>query len=220
MRAVVLSKKSVIDHLNQNFVNVWVLNYDLKKMRDERGIDNLPPLAKSIINSWKQHSPVDCLVISPELKLLGRQPVNELFSSGGFSYRAFLDHSVQGKRPGLSDQSSQDRLPSREIEQATQGKIKSNGSNAERPVEVETSNGTGFTIKDGKLLNKDGEVVGSTDLGNGIGFTPTDKEQETEKPDQSKERIELDVKAPEKITVTGSIAPIEYASLDVAGSKK
>ncbi len=117
MRAVVLSRKPIIDRLNQDFVNVWVLNYDLKKMRDERGIDNLPLLAKTIINSWKQHSPVDCLVISPELKLLGRQPVNELFSSGGFSYRAFLDHSVQGKRPGLSDQSIQDRVPSREIEQ-------------------------------------------------------------------------------------------------------
>ena len=44
------------------------------------------------MKGWKRGSPVDILVISPELELMGRQPVNELFSSGDIvqNYLAFL----------------------------------------------------------------------------------------------------------------------------------
>jgi hypothetical protein len=85
-------------------VNVWVLNHELKQMRAELGIDNVAPLPRAIINGWKPGSPVDCLVVSPELELLGRQPVNELLSFGSRSvekYKEFLTASLDGKYPDL-----------------------------------------------------------------------------------------------------------------------
>ncbi len=105
MRAVVLSNEQNIKFLNENFVNTWVLNRDMKRLRDAKGMDGIPRLAGTIIQGWKQYSPVDCLVISSELELLGRQPVNELLSQDYFSlaenYHRFLVEALAGKRPGL-----------------------------------------------------------------------------------------------------------------------
>ena len=104
MRAVALADKRNIDYLNKHFVNVWVLNHALKQMRDDLGIEQVGPLPRAIINGWKPRSPVDCLVISPELELLGRQSVNELLSFGSKSveeYRQFLAASLAGKYPDL-----------------------------------------------------------------------------------------------------------------------
>ena len=105
MRAGVLSDKRNIEFLNENFINTWVLNTDLKRLRDAQGLDAIPPLARAIIQGRKQYSPVDCLIISPELELLGRQPVNELLSSKYGSlilnYRTFLVEGLAGKHPGL-----------------------------------------------------------------------------------------------------------------------
>ena len=106
MRAVALSDKRNIEFLNKNFINTWILNTDLKRLRDAQGIDAISPLARAIIQGRKKYSPVDCLIISPELELLGRQPVNEL-SPGGRreteikDYHAFLVEALEGKRPGL-----------------------------------------------------------------------------------------------------------------------
>ena len=105
MRAVVLSNDRIIESLNEKFVNTWVLNTDMKRLREAKGIDGMQPLARTIISGWKQHSPVDCLVISPDLELMGRQPVNELFNAINnmeAAYRRFLVESLEGKRPGLS----------------------------------------------------------------------------------------------------------------------
>ena len=57
------------------------------------------------MKGWKRGSPVDILVISPELELMGRQPVNELFSSGDIvqNYLAFLQDSLAGRLPGFSE---------------------------------------------------------------------------------------------------------------------
>lgn len=104
MRAVVLSNDRIIESLNEKFVNTWVLNTDMKRLREAKGIDGMQPLARTIISGWKQHSPVDCLVISPDLELMGRQPVNELFNAINnmeAAYRRFLVESLEGKRPGL-----------------------------------------------------------------------------------------------------------------------
>ena len=81
-------------------------------MRRQHGFkpfDKTHPLAQAIMKGWKKRSPVDILVISPELKLMGKQPLNELFSSGDIvqNYLAFLQDSLAGKLPGFSEDSSQ-----------------------------------------------------------------------------------------------------------------
>ena len=80
MRAVVLGDNETIEYLNANFVNLYVLNLDLKRRRDAKGIDGVSPLERVIIGGWNEKSPVDCQVISSELKLLGSLPLND-FSS-------------------------------------------------------------------------------------------------------------------------------------------
>ena len=101
MRAVALSDKRNIEFLNKNFINTWVLNTDLKRLRDAQGMDAIPPLARTIMQGRKKYSPVDCLIISPKLEFLGRQPVNELDEPSKENYRTFLVKVLEGKRPGL-----------------------------------------------------------------------------------------------------------------------
>lgn len=81
-------------------------------MRRQHGFkpfDKTHPLAQAIMKGWKKRSPVDILVISPELELMGKQPLNELFSSGDIvqNYLAFLQDSLAGKLPGFSEGTSQ-----------------------------------------------------------------------------------------------------------------
>ena len=104
MRAVALSDDQNIKLLNENFINTWVLNTDMKRLRDAKTLDDLPPLTRVIVQGWKRFSPVDCLIISPELELMGRQPVNELpLRNKAKQYRLFLSESLVGKRPGVGE---------------------------------------------------------------------------------------------------------------------
>lgn len=107
MRAVALSDDGNIKFLNENFVNTWVLNINIKRLRDAKSIDEMPPLTQTIVGAWKRLSPVDCLIISPALELMGRQPVNELSRHNRHKraehYRLFLIESLAGKRPGLGE---------------------------------------------------------------------------------------------------------------------
>ena len=74
----------------------------MKRVRDVQGMDAIPPLARTIMQGRKQYSPADCLIISPELELLGHQPVNELASKNASKdYRTFLVEALTGKQPGL-----------------------------------------------------------------------------------------------------------------------
>ena len=73
-----------------------------------KGVDTTHPLAQAIISGWQLHSPVDSFVISPELKVMGRQDANRLRGDSrdrGLSemegYRLFLSEALEGKRPGL-----------------------------------------------------------------------------------------------------------------------
>ena len=120
MRAGVLSNDRIIKHLNENFINTWVPNSELgrvpslrepiakRRERESKTFDTTHALAQAIIKSWKKGSPVDCLVISPTFELMGRQPVNELFSSGNIAqnYLGFLQDSLAGKRPGFGEDTS------------------------------------------------------------------------------------------------------------------
>ena len=80
------------------------------------------PLAEAIMKGWKEHSPVDCLIISPEFELMGRQLVNELFedsSRSGLSlheyYLTFLKKALDGKQPGLGNLTLTRESPSQEV---------------------------------------------------------------------------------------------------------
>ena len=121
MRAVVLSNNRIIAFLNENFINTWVPNSELgrvpslrdpiDKRREREGttFDTTHALAQAIITGWKAGSPVDCLVISPQFEVMGRQPVNDFLFSGGTAehYLMFLKEALDGKQPGLGEGTSE-----------------------------------------------------------------------------------------------------------------
>ena len=84
-------------------MNLWVLNLDLKRHRDAEGIDGVSPLEHAIIGGWNEKSPVDCQVISNELKLLGSLPLNDFIDADHGDeaqvYREFLKRSLESVPP-------------------------------------------------------------------------------------------------------------------------
>ena len=119
MRAVALSDNRNIAFLNENFINTWVSNFELERtpnkkaymaVRREQGfkpLDRMHPLAQGIMQGWKERSPSDSLILSPDLELMGRQPVNELIGSNMIrGYLTFLQESLAGKLPGLGEETS------------------------------------------------------------------------------------------------------------------
>ena len=78
-----------------------------------RAFDKTHPLAQAIMNGWTERSPVDCLVISPELELKGALTLNEYLHHGrdgsrttAENYRLFLIEALVGKQPGLRSDNS------------------------------------------------------------------------------------------------------------------
>ncbi len=130
-----LSHDETIKFLNENFINTWVSNIVLERtsvMRDyaaqrfEDGsralFDRTHPLAEAIMKGWKEHSPADCLIISPDFELMGRQLVNELSDDSQRSgllrheyYLAFLKEALDGKQPGLGSPILTRESPSQEV---------------------------------------------------------------------------------------------------------
>ena len=121
MRAVVLSNNRIIEYLNENFINTWVPNSELgrtlslrdpiDKRREREGttFDTSHALAQAIMSGWKDGSPVDCLVISQQFEVMGRQLVNDLLFAGGDTprhYLTFLQESLAGKLPGFGEETS------------------------------------------------------------------------------------------------------------------
>ena len=84
-------------------MNLWVLNLDLKRHRDAEGIDGASPLERVIIGGWNKDSPVDCQVISNELKLLGSLSLNDFIhadhSDEAQVYRDYLKRSLAEPSP-------------------------------------------------------------------------------------------------------------------------
>ncbi len=117
MRAGVLSDEKNIQFLNDNFINTWISNVELERtpnkkqlitLRRQQGFkpfDKTHPLAQAIMKGWKKHSPADTLVLSPELELLGRLPVNERSRpyNGAQGYQLFLKEALDSKMPGLNE---------------------------------------------------------------------------------------------------------------------
>lgn len=177
MRAVVLSNDRIIESLNEKFVNTWVLNTDMKRLREAKGIDGMQPLARTIISGWKRYSPVDCLVISPDLELMGRQPVNELLNAMPHieaAYQRFLVESLEGKRPGLgSNRHVALNAQQTSMEILNIFRAPGHGNQEYTTVEIDTT-----PFEDGGTLTIDtwvgnGEMSGSFDLFAGDTELPT-----------------------------------------------
>ena len=86
----------------------------MRRKRESKVFDTTQPLTQAIIRGGKtgskKASPVDCLVISSELELMGRQPINELHGESrrrglryAEGYFMFLVESLEGKQPGLGN---------------------------------------------------------------------------------------------------------------------
>ena len=80
-------------------------------VRREQGFkpfDKMHPLAQAIMKGWKKRSPSDSLILSPDLELMGRQPVNDLIGANmGQRYLTFLKESLEGKLPGFGEETSE-----------------------------------------------------------------------------------------------------------------
>ena len=80
---------------------------DKRREREGKTFDTSHALAQAIMKGWKKHSPVDCLIISPEFEVMGRQPVNELFGADmSKRYLTFLKLALDGKYPGFRESAS------------------------------------------------------------------------------------------------------------------
>ena len=138
MRAGVLSKDEIIKFLNENFINTWVPNSELgrirslrepiakRREREGKTFDTTHSLAQAIIKGWKtgakKGSPVDCFVISPDFELMGRQLVNDLredSESSGLQrdthYLTFLKETLEDKQPGLGNLILTSEHPSQKV---------------------------------------------------------------------------------------------------------
>ena len=120
MRAVVLSQDPIIEFLNENFINTWVSNFELERTPNKRDymavrrqhgykpFDKMHPLAQAIMKGWKEHSPSDSLILSPDLELMGRESVNDLIGANMRQhYLTFLKEALDGKLPGFGEDTSE-----------------------------------------------------------------------------------------------------------------
>ena len=79
-----------------------------RREREGKTFDTTHALAQAIMKGWKQGSPVDCFVISPDFELMGSLDYNQFLDDlGEFddaeAYMLFLQESLEGKRPGLGN---------------------------------------------------------------------------------------------------------------------
>ena len=146
-------------------------------------VDTTHPLAQAIISGWHLHSPVDCLVISSELKLMGREDANRLLGNSrdrGLSeaaeYRLFLSEALEGKAPGLGRIVLTPVCPSVEIMDTFQTPVVPHQDYT--VVEIDTT-----AFEDGGTLTLDigvgrGKAAGTFYLFDGDKDIPTEKAPE------------------------------------------
>lgn len=111
MRAGVLSDERIINLLNDNYINTWIRNVELKRLRDTFEYKQMSPLARTIIcNKWRR-GPVDTWIITPEFEAIGHVDVNEYLGNNrredgtleSENYFLFLKDSLARKLPGLGN---------------------------------------------------------------------------------------------------------------------
>ena len=124
--------------MNENFINTWVANAELgrirslrepiarRREREGRIYDTSHPLAQAIIKGWKtgskKGSPVDCFVISPDFELMGRLLFNDFIDDTWRrklrwqkGYLIFLKKALEGQQPGLGNITLNSEVSSQEV---------------------------------------------------------------------------------------------------------
>jgi hypothetical protein len=97
LRAGPLSETTIIEMLNDHFVNTWVLNRKLGVLKDQGPDPVTRRLAKAVLDARQKGSPVDSLLFSPSLHLLRRQAANDLLQNHREApqrYKAFLNEAL------------------------------------------------------------------------------------------------------------------------------
>jgi hypothetical protein len=100
LRAGPLSNKRVIQVLNDSFINTWVLKPTLPSLRDTAAAADKRELAKAVLDARQKGSPVDCVVLSPDLKLISVRPFHDLLDDRNAGdlparYRRFLTEALE-----------------------------------------------------------------------------------------------------------------------------
>ena len=100
MRAGPLSDKTVIELLNKSFTNTWVLKPTLPGLRDKASAADTRRLAAAVLGAKQKGSPVDCVVLTPDLTVLDVRPVHDLLTGPRAEddisrYSAFLTGAVE-----------------------------------------------------------------------------------------------------------------------------
>lgn len=102
---------------------MWILNNDLKHMRDSQGFEKMPPLARTIIRHKWRRGPVDTWVISPTLEAIGHVAVNDYLGENrredgtleSQNYLLCLKDALDGKLPGFGNTILTPDQPSQQI---------------------------------------------------------------------------------------------------------
>lgn len=100
MRAGPLSHNRVIQTLNEGFITTWVLKSTVPGLRDKAANADTRLLAKAVLDARQKKSPVDCVVLSPDLKLISVLAFNDFNKEGTEAdepalYRKFLTEALE-----------------------------------------------------------------------------------------------------------------------------
>jgi len=98
VRAGPLSDDDTITRLNKSFVNVWILEKDVRSIQAKAAAGDSHRLAAAVIPVLKKGSPVDSLIFTPDLKFIAIQSANDVVADSVAmrirSYQKFLDDAL------------------------------------------------------------------------------------------------------------------------------
>jgi len=84
--------------LNKSFVNVWILEKEVRSIQARLAAGDSRRLADAVIPVLKKGSPVDSLVFTAELKFLAIQPANDVNAANAGMrirrYQEFLEDAL------------------------------------------------------------------------------------------------------------------------------
>ena len=99
MRAGPLSDKRVIQTLNDGYITTWVLKPTLPALRDKGVTADVRQLASAVLDARQKGSPVDCVVLTRDLKLVAVRSFHDFFvfdeKDLPARYRSFLTEALE-----------------------------------------------------------------------------------------------------------------------------
>jgi hypothetical protein len=108
LRAGPLSNPELINALNENFVNTWVLFRDLSELVDDPGEESIDIFAKTL----KEHyvGAVDIQVLNPEGEIIMHQPENKLHGNRLQKYLTLLADAAKGEVTNLASEKREELM--------------------------------------------------------------------------------------------------------------